>query len=334
MLAASSRNYGAVAEALRSAKCPRCGGEARSFEGRSRTMTCIRGHVSAKDATRAHAAEFSFEQWKAAEARSQVLGLSAAAEIAAELGRPALAAVLGLRAAQARAVAPSAETFGARVPPPSKPAPMSVPVEPAPVARRRPRVSADGIAEIAFVGPINDATAEAFIEDLAAAASDKARVALLTLTTEGGALSAAARMVAAVEVFPGRVVAFIPVRCNSAGSLVLMACDYAIARVGSEMVIHAPPGGDDETRAAWREHLVDIYSSSTGLNDMTCRERFNGVDTRLDACEALARHFLDDVGDRYRARTVAELFAAGRPPASGRQVTKAIKRRCTAGRRR
>jgi membrane-bound ClpP family serine protease len=302
-------------------------------DSRTRRIRCARGHLSVQDATRARAAagEFNLERWRAAEARSWVRGLEAASEIAAELGRPALAAVLALKAAQARVDAPSPETFRSCVPLPTEPAPAPRPEEPTPVARCRPRVGADGIAEVSFEGPINDATAAAFIEDLAAAASDGARVALLMLTTEGGALSAAARMVAATEAFPGRVVAFVPVRCNSAGSLVMMACDFAIAQVGCEMVIHAPTGGDDETRASWREHLVDAYESGTGLSDAQAREWFIRGDVHLDASEALARRFVDDIGDRNHARDVAERFAAGRPPKSHRQVMKAI--RFTAGRR-
>jgi len=81
-------------------------------------------------------------------------------------------------------------------------------------------------------------------------------------------------------------------------------------------------------------HLIDVYEAGTGLSDRQAREWFVRGDVRLDASEALARHFIDDVGDRYHAQAVAERFAAGRPPLSGRMVVKALKPHRTAGRRR
>jgi membrane-bound ClpP family serine protease len=198
---------------------------------------------------------------------------------------------------------------------------------PAPVSRRRrPEVSRDGIAEVALEGRIDDGSAEAFIGELTAATDAGARVVLVTLTTEGGCLASTARMVDAVKAFPGKVIAFVPTQCNSAGTLVMLAADYVLMQPGSEVVIHGPSGDDAEVVAAWREAILHTYEANTGVSDMQAREWFNSGDTRLDACAALSRHFIDDAGDRYHARAVAEQFAAGRPPVSSRQVVRAIKR--------
>jgi ATP-dependent protease ClpP protease subunit len=186
-------------------------------------------------------------------------------------------------------------------------------------------VVSSGVGEVYLSGGIDGTAADRLARDVASAAEDDARVLLLTINSEGGNLESAERMIAALRAFPGPVVVSIQNYCASAATLLAMAADYIVMRPGATTLIHAPTGGSDEERAAWREHLIAAYAGGTGLDDMTCRALFNGGDTCLNASEALARHFVDDVGDRYRARTVAELFAAGRPPKSSRQVVNAIK---------
>jgi ATP-dependent protease ClpP protease subunit len=324
-----ARAFRAKAAAVAALRCPRCGARP-SYAAASRFLSCPKCGTIRRVEVQASAEGIDLERRVAAEKRSMALGLAAAAAVAEEFGNHADA--LKLRRASQETID---EILGRnqvdREAAPAVPREAVEPSPAAPIARYvRPMVTG-GIGEVNISGGIDSAAADRLVRDVGSAAEDGARVLLLTINSEGGHLESTERMIAALHGFPGPVVVSIPDFCASAATLLALAGDYVVMRPGAAMLIHEPTGGSDEERAAWREHMLNVYSSSTGLNDMTCRERFNGGDMRLDASEALARHFIDDTGDRYHARGVAEQFGAGRPPRSGRMVVKAIKQ-FTAGR--
>jgi ATP-dependent protease ClpP protease subunit len=137
-----------------------------------------------------------------------------------------------------------------------------------------------------------------------------AKSVVLTMDSGGGDLREGEAAAEAIRDCGIPVVAFVPLRANSAATLCLLAACRVVMGKRACVMIHGPQGGDESRRHLWREKLIDAYTASSGFSrDFVGRALEH--ENWLNADSAQAWGLAQVVGDRHTAFMLAALAGGG-----------------------
>lgn len=146
----------------------------------------------------------------------------------------------------------------------------------------------------------------------------------LYINSPGGDVFESRAIMAAIDRFPGKTVAFIDSLCASAATSIALACDEVNMNQGALFMIHNASGmvwGDKQAMRDTADLLQKVelsiikdYTTKTGMDDAAVIAMMD-AETWMTADEALANGFVDSVIEaKSGAKNTWNLSAYGKPP--------------------
>lgn len=182
----------------------------------------------------------------------------------------------------------------------------------------------DGIARICFEGGIWGWEFEKFQLLIQALLDQGLTDAVVFIDSNGGDARAAQRIGNEIARFSGNITCRIGVLAASNATYIAAKCSHVIMAANGQYMFHKPsygPWGNEDQIAADLKMLRNltkdfrkVYATRSGKTEAEIEEMWK-VDYWMDAEEALAQGFIDEIGDEVVTENqivIAELKSAGR----------------------